>query len=102
MSGLVSEHSAKLTWNRADQNTGGTLLEFSMRTAMHGTSRVSSAISVSKIKKKSLYSFNSGIAQWIRDHRVVKGVGSTHRERRLLELFQQLFLSRFYAGPSEP
>ena len=30
---------------RADQNTGGTLLEFPMRTAMHGKSRVSSAIS---------------------------------------------------------
>ena len=31
---------------RADQNTGGALLEFSMRAAMHGKSRVSSAISV--------------------------------------------------------
>ena len=31
--------------NRADQKTGGTLLEFPMRTAMHGKSRVSSAIS---------------------------------------------------------
>ena len=29
---------------RADQNTGGALLEFPMRTAMHGKSRVSSAI----------------------------------------------------------
>ena len=29
---------------RADQNTGGTLLEFSVRSAMHGKSRVSSAI----------------------------------------------------------
>ena len=27
---------------RADQNTGGALLEFPMRTAMHGKSRVSS------------------------------------------------------------
>ena len=31
---------------KADQNTGGALLEFAMRTAMHGKSRVSSAISV--------------------------------------------------------
>ena len=31
---------------RADQNTGGALLEFPLRTVMHGKSRVSSAISV--------------------------------------------------------
>ena len=31
---------------RADQNTGDALLESPMRTAMHGKSRVSSAISV--------------------------------------------------------
>ena len=31
---------------RADQNTDGALLEFSMKTAVHGTSYVSSAISV--------------------------------------------------------
>ena len=29
---------------RADQNTGGALLEFPVRTAMHGKSRVSPAI----------------------------------------------------------
>ena len=29
---------------RADQNTGGALLEFPVRTAMHGKSRVPSAI----------------------------------------------------------
>ena len=29
---------------RADQNTGGALLEFPVRTAMHGKSRISSAI----------------------------------------------------------
>ena len=34
--------------HRADQNTGGTLLEF-MRTAMHRTSCVSSAISLCNI-----------------------------------------------------
>ena len=35
-----------LAASRADQTTGGALLEFPMRTAMHGKSRVSSAISV--------------------------------------------------------
>ena len=33
-----------LNSTRADQKTGGALLEFSGRTAMHGKSRVSSAI----------------------------------------------------------
>ena len=33
-------------WIIADQNTGGELFEFPLRTAMHGRSRVSSAISV--------------------------------------------------------
>ena len=31
--------------HRADKNTGGALLESPMRTAMHGKSRISSAIS---------------------------------------------------------
>ena len=35
-----------MTQTRADQHTGGAFLEFPMRTAMHGKSRVSSAISV--------------------------------------------------------
>ena len=38
--------SGTLRPSRRDQNTGGALLEFPMRTAMHGKSRVSSAISV--------------------------------------------------------
>ena len=38
---------------RADQNTGGALLEFPVRAAMHGKSRVSSAISVSDNSKIS-------------------------------------------------
>ena len=37
---------------RADQNTGGALLEFPLTTAMHGKSRVSSAISVYDNLKK--------------------------------------------------
>ena len=32
--------------SRADQNTGGALLKFPMRTPIHGKSRVSTAISV--------------------------------------------------------
>ena len=32
--------------SRADQNTGGTVLEFFVRTAMHGKSRISSAVFV--------------------------------------------------------
>ena len=36
----------KIRHIRADQNTGGALLGFPMRTAMHGKSRASSAISV--------------------------------------------------------
>ena len=39
-------HLYKVVQTRADQNTGGALLESPMRTAMHGKSRVSSAISV--------------------------------------------------------
>ena len=35
-----------LVFTRADQNTGGALLKFPKRTAMHGKSRVSSAIYV--------------------------------------------------------
>ena len=35
-----------IRWIRADQNTGSTLLESPMRTAMHGKSRISSAIFV--------------------------------------------------------
>ena len=39
--------ACSVLWGRTDQNTGGALMEFSMRTAMHGLSRFSSAISVS-------------------------------------------------------
>ena len=38
--------ASQLDQARADQNMGSVLLEFSMRTAMHGTSRVSFAIFV--------------------------------------------------------
>ena len=36
----------RISETRADQNTGGARLESPVRTAMHGKSRVSSAISV--------------------------------------------------------
>ena len=66
---------------RTDQNTGGALLEFSMRTAIHGKSRVSSAIFVCHNQQN----FNKGftpvtVAQWVRrgssSHRVVHAGGS--------------------------
>ena len=43
----------KIGETRADQNTGGALLRFPMRTDMHGKSRLSSAISFSIIYKIS-------------------------------------------------
>ena len=42
---MVPRRSLPLNLLRADQNTGGALLEFPVRTAMHGKFRVSSAIS---------------------------------------------------------
>ena len=44
---------------RADQSTGGALLEFPMRTAMHGKSRVSSSISVSNNLKNLEIGFST-------------------------------------------
>ena len=44
---LSVRHSTQFNpYTRADQNTGGTLSESPMRSAMHEKSRVSSAISV--------------------------------------------------------
>ena len=45
------QFSLKVRPTSTDQNTGGALLEFSMRTAVDGTSRVPSAISVYKISQ---------------------------------------------------
>ena len=62
---------------RPDQNTGGELLEFPMRTAMYQKSRVSSAISVCDNKQNFITNFS---AQWTRRwssrHRVVQAEGS--------------------------
>ena len=54
---LLSRGTIAVSYTRADQDTGGALLEFSLRTAMHGTSCVSSAISV---WNNSACSLNSG------------------------------------------
>ena len=54
MLGTVS--STKIYQTRADQNTGGALLKFPMRTAMHGKSRVSFAISATINKISNLVS----------------------------------------------
>ena len=67
---------------RADQNTGGALFEFPMRTAMHGKSRVSSAISamINKISKSAIINKISNfklstvaLAQWVGVGVVVTG-----------------------------
>ena len=44
---------------RADENTGGALLQFPMRTDMHGKSRVSSAISVCDNQKNFKIGFST-------------------------------------------
>ena len=43
---FVNLSGPNLDRSRADQNTGATLLEYPMTTAMQGKSRVSSAISI--------------------------------------------------------
>ena len=61
---------------------GGALLESLIRTAMHGKSRVLSAVFFSKINKIS-DSFSLVVAQWVRrwssNHRVVQAEGSSPR-----------------------
>ena len=50
-----------------DQNTGGAILEFPMRTAMHRKSRVLSAISVCDNLQNFVTSFSIvAAAQWVR------------------------------------
>ena len=73
---------------RADQNTGGTLLEFPMRTAMQEKSRVSSAIS----------GFSTvALAQWVRrwdsGHRVVQAEGSSPCEDTYQFFAAMIFIS---------
>ena len=59
----MKAHFSRIRSFRADQNTGGALLEFPTRTAMHGKSRVSSAISpiINKISKLFLNSDGSSV-----------------------------------------
>ena len=63
---ISSQSPYVLDCARADQNTGGALLEFPMRTAMHLKSSVSSAISaiINKISKTDFSTVV--VAQWVR------------------------------------
>ena len=67
---------------RVDQNTGGALLEFPMRTAVHGESRVPSAISVCDNYQNFRIGFSTvAVAQWVRRwsgcHSVVQAESSS-------------------------
>ena len=69
-------------------------LEFPMRTAMHGTSRVSSAISVCDNQQNFITSFSTvAVAQWVRrwssGHRVVQADGSSPGGDIYQIIFQQ-------------
>ena len=71
-----------ISQSRADQNTGGALLEFPMRTAMLGKYRILSAISVCNSLQNFVTSFSTvAVAQWVRHwssgHRVVQAQGSS-------------------------
>ena len=70
----------------ADQNTGGALLEFFIRTAVHGTSRVSSAISVSH-NYQNFDTCSSSPMGNVLDHRVISG----ERSRPLVGCAKHLF-----------
>ena len=94
---------------RADQNTGDSLSKFSMRTSMHGTSRVSSAISVCDNYQNFISIFSNCIgstmdraldygSQGISSHAGVRILWSTvhsHAKTYLSFLFQ------FYARHSD-
>ena len=63
---------------RADQDTGGALLGFSTRTDMHGSSHVSSAISVGHICRSFTTAYSPEavarlVRRWIIDQRVPPG-----------------------------
>ena len=88
---------------RADQNTGGALLEFSMRTAMHGTSCVSSAISVrNNLQKFHPVPSTAVVVQcvrcWTTYHRMVQLVGSSPLGDVLQIRFSDYFYLSFMPG----
>ena len=72
---------------------------------MHGASCVSSVISVWNNQQNSPCSLNSGCSSMSKamDYRSQGGAtcGFEPTGRRFPDPFQQLFLSQFYAGPSE-
>ena len=81
---------------RADQNMGVALLEFTMRTAMSGKSRFSSAISVCDNSQSFEIGFSTvAVAQWVSrwnsGHRVVQAEGSTR-----VEIHINFFSNDFY------
>ena len=68
----------KLHWFRADHNTGGAFSESSVKTAMHGTSCVFSAISVCNVYQSLTTLFQSEpvarlVRRWTIDHRTLSG-----------------------------
>ena len=83
--------------SRADQNAGGALLEFPMRTAMHEKSRVSSAVSVCDNQQNFKTGFSRvAVPQWVRrwssGHRVVQAEGSSPAG----DIYQFFFSNDFY------
>ena len=83
-------------FTRVDQNTGGALLEFPMRTAMHGKFRVSSAISVCDYQKN----FNKGFTPVAEAQRVfgvvVTGWCTLEVRARVETLTKFCFSNDFY------
>ena len=87
---------------QADQNTGGAVLEFPMRTVMHGKSRVLSAVSVCDNQQNFITGFSIvAVAQWARrrssGHRMVEAEGSS-RGGDLYQLFSAMILFQFLLG----
>ena len=69
--------------SKEDRNTGGTRLEFSMRTAMHGASSVSSAICIcDNYQSFSSIWLSVAITRWVgrcsTNLRVLSGESSVH------------------------
>ena len=78
----------------ADQNTGGGLLEFPMRTAICTGNRVSPAISACDDQQNFKIGFSAvAVAQWVRrwsyGHRVVQAEGSSPGGDTCQIFFQQ-------------
>ena len=88
---------------KADQNTGGALLEFAMRTAMHGKSRFSSAISVCDNYQNfktgsSTVAVTKWVKRWSRGHRMVQAEGSSPSG----DIYQFFIDNEFYFSVVRP